>query len=652
MHGAGTYGAKVQTAAERGGNLCDSDWVEKEVDVPGPTATPTPPPPTPTPTPPPTPALELSNNRVAGTAGQPINSRLSTASGGTTPYTYSIVGSLPTGLSFSSSTRRITGATQVVSTTQVTYRVTDGDGTIEDATLSIAIAAATLPDLSPVLPDLPGRSALELVAITPITLPEATGGDGSLRYSTSGLPPGLSFNTGNRQITGNPGEVDHSQDYTVTYTVTDSDGDQDSETFRFRIENDTGPTFPDNIGPYSKEGLGSITATLPAASGGNSPLTYSAQAIDSSSTGRITSFNASTRAIVVYVGSVPQTFRVRYKVTDDDKDFESRTITFRTTPTVVVEPMPVDLPLAAPAVVHTRPNSTDSMILYWVVIGDDVTYLIQQRERGDSEWVTMTLSSPNVELYQSPHQEDLGYAVLLRGITPNRDYEQRVKSVRGQDVSTNWSSVRKTHTPPPFIGLQSDHIVQYILGPSGPDPGMLFRDARNMALNAWNLGLSGVGFCESGRCSSLHDDGRTVTIKAPASGNGCGSDYACVLDASGGTTYTDSHGHMNNLQLVIEQPAIPSQREGDRYGVGEYIWTNNFADHDDEVPGHPSQKFAYLPDTFMHELGHALGLDDLYKYSGYGNFLMGAQPPRAFETLPQADIQYVQEIYRNHPSHR
>ena len=51
VHGAGTYGAKVQTAAERGGNLCDSDWVEKEVDVPGPTATPTPPPPTPQPTP-------------------------------------------------------------------------------------------------------------------------------------------------------------------------------------------------------------------------------------------------------------------------------------------------------------------------------------------------------------------------------------------------------------------------------------------------------------------------------------------------------------------------------------------------------------------------------------------------------------------------
>ena len=51
VHGPGTYGAKVQTAAERGGNLCESDWVEKEVDVPGPTPTPTPPPPTPQPTP-------------------------------------------------------------------------------------------------------------------------------------------------------------------------------------------------------------------------------------------------------------------------------------------------------------------------------------------------------------------------------------------------------------------------------------------------------------------------------------------------------------------------------------------------------------------------------------------------------------------------
>lgn len=527
--------------------------------MPGPTPPPTD---TPTPTPPPTPALELSNNRVAGTAGQPINSRLSTASGGTTPYTYSIVGRLPTGLSFGSSTRRITGATQVVSTTQVTYRVTDGDGTIEDATLSIAIAAATLPDLSPVLPDLPGRSALELVAITPITLPEATGGDGSLRYSTSGLPPGLSFNTGNRQITGNPGEVDHSQDYTVTYTVTDSDGDQDSETFRFRIENDTGPTFPDNIGPYSKEGLGSITATLPAASGGNSPLTYSAQAIDSSSTGRITSFNASTRAIVVYVGSVPQTFRVRYKVTDDDKGFESRTITFRTTR--ALEPTPAMPSLTVQTLKGTPPEYTPvSMVVFWPPIsGSNVRYEAERSADGQTNWQPAITVSTN--------------AFEILNMQPNTDRYYRVRSKIGRNAS-GWANITVS-TPHPFVGHQADHTVQYTVTapstrpnydtglPSDYDPAEVMDDAITYAIDAWNnssVGTSGpqIKVCKVGSCGNRKDDGKTVNIAMTSRITGtCGHDdpLACVKgigssvmqynrDNTNSTIHPDDEGYVREV---------------------------------------------------------------------------------------------------------
>ena len=94
-------------------------------------------------------------------------------------------------------------------------------------------------------------------------------------------------------------------------------------------EPDLAPVLPSSIGPYSRTSPGSITQTLPEATGGDTPLTYSVEAISGSGSGRISSFNASTRSITVYISSAPQTFKVRYKVTDSDGDFDSATVTFR-----------------------------------------------------------------------------------------------------------------------------------------------------------------------------------------------------------------------------------------------------------------------------------------------------------------------------------
>ena len=70
-------------------------------------------------------------------------------------------------------------------------------------------------------------------AIATLTLPEASGGDGSLTYNLSPNVPGLTFNVTRRQLTGAPSTAGS---YAMTYTVTDEDGDTDTLSFTVTVE--------------------------------------------------------------------------------------------------------------------------------------------------------------------------------------------------------------------------------------------------------------------------------------------------------------------------------------------------------------------------------------------------------------------------------
>ena len=70
-------------------------------------------------------------------------------------------------------------------------------------------------------------------AISPLTLPAASGGNGALTYVLSPNVPGLSFNATTRQLTGTPTTVGT---YAMTYTVMDDDGDVDSLSFTITVE--------------------------------------------------------------------------------------------------------------------------------------------------------------------------------------------------------------------------------------------------------------------------------------------------------------------------------------------------------------------------------------------------------------------------------
>ena len=101
---------------------------------------------------------------------------------------------------------------------------------------------------------------------------------------------------------------------------------------------DTTPSLPSGT-THTRYGAGHLTRRLPTASGGNAPLAYSVSENDPH--GSITSFNSSSRRIIVLIPSVPATLTFVYRVEDADGDFDTSTYTFKT---LTPPPPPTVLP--------------------------------------------------------------------------------------------------------------------------------------------------------------------------------------------------------------------------------------------------------------------------------------------------------------------
>ena len=96
-----------------------------------------------------------------------------------------------------------------------------------------------------------------------VTLPTATGGDGTLTYRLTppALPAGLTFNEANRQITGTPSATHPETTYTLTATDADA-SDPDSDTFTFILT--VNPPVPSATlaAPTALTGANLATATV------------------------------------------------------------------------------------------------------------------------------------------------------------------------------------------------------------------------------------------------------------------------------------------------------------------------------------------------------------------------------------------------------
>ena len=213
-------------------------------------------------------AMVADQNGRRGTA---YNQALPAASGGTSPYTYTVTG-LPAGLTFASATRTISGTPTAEGTFTITYTATDSatPATTASVMFDLVVAAPVAVSIPAIDPQSAGRGSKASVQ-----LPAASGGIGSFTYAATGLPDGLTFDPATRRITGTPTTEGAA---TVTYTAADSDtptAGTASRTFTFTITAPT-PLALDEVSDQKGQRGAMFSLELPEASGGIAPYSYTA----------------------------------------------------------------------------------------------------------------------------------------------------------------------------------------------------------------------------------------------------------------------------------------------------------------------------------------------------------------------------------------
>ncbi len=238
------------------------------------------------------------------------------ATGGTAPLTYTLT-NVP-GLDFNASTHTLSGTPDTAGTTNLTYTVSDANGASTSVTFTVMVStglALTTPG---------DQNYTEDKAITALTLPEASGGTGTLTYTLTGpgdsaLPGGLTFETGT--LSGTPSTAGTT---TLTYEVTDANGANTSVDFMVIVSDGLALTASGNQNYTQDKAIPALT--LPVATGGTGTLTYTLTGPGDSALPGGLDFNADTR-ILSGTPSTADTTVLTYTVTDANDASTTATFT-------------------------------------------------------------------------------------------------------------------------------------------------------------------------------------------------------------------------------------------------------------------------------------------------------------------------------------
>jgi hypothetical protein len=220
----------------------------------------------------------------AGVVNVPYPTTSIIASGGTSPYSWTITG-LPPGLTTNGS-GVITGTptTQLGSPFTVVVVVTDANHVTTTKSFSLTVNGSLAVASPATLP-----AGTLNAAYTPTTI-TASGGLPPYTWSATGLPTGLSINIASGVISGTP-TTDAGSPYSVTVTVEDSTGKTANMTYFLSVSSLLAVAGPSSL-PNGDVGE-AYTATTISASGGSGSYTFSATGLPSglsigSTTGTIT----------------------------------------------------------------------------------------------------------------------------------------------------------------------------------------------------------------------------------------------------------------------------------------------------------------------------------------------------------------------------
>jgi choice-of-anchor A domain-containing protein len=196
---------------------------------------------------------------TSGEVGVAFNSGAMTVTGGTSPYTFSVVGTLPAGLSLNASTGAVTGTATAAGSFSI--KVVDSNGVAATGTCLITIIAGPSLSCSSVTSGEVGV-AFNSGAMT------VTGGTAPYTFSVVGtLPAGLSLNASNGAVTGTATAAG-----SFTIKVVDSNGVAATGTCLITII--AGPSLSCSSVTSGEVGVafnsGAMTVT-----GGTSPYTFS-----------------------------------------------------------------------------------------------------------------------------------------------------------------------------------------------------------------------------------------------------------------------------------------------------------------------------------------------------------------------------------------
>ena len=218
------------------------------------------------------PTLAITTSSLPGGTRGSSYSTLLTASGGTTPYSWSIsAGTLPAGLTLTSATGLISGTPTSTGTSSITVKVTDSGSQTKTLKLSIVIATA-----APVALTISTTSlAAGTNGSTYSTAMQAGGGTTPYTWSitTGSLPAGLSLAAATGVISGTPTA---SGTASFTATVTDAESPAQTKSAQLSIVVGTGAPAALTMSANLPSGaIGTAYSNPMTASGGTPTYTWS-----------------------------------------------------------------------------------------------------------------------------------------------------------------------------------------------------------------------------------------------------------------------------------------------------------------------------------------------------------------------------------------